>query len=192
MSKGLDLIKRIAARGNKTIKLDLKPIHDKAYIAAINSDVEDDIHTPVMASTILDDDYINNTHTYKIYKGLWLFRWFLCPWKDITAKWAWFGHIWNHEFADHGYKSYGFRLLGLEVEILKNRETHGYDCNCGWLPPEEMYKTEYSGDEVYPKEEGRISSAYASFEFGINGHDWQEVHFCPLCKEEFEFSNSSY
>lgn len=44
----------------------------------------------------------------------------------------------------------------------------------------------------YPQIKSYTSSRYASFEFGLDGHDWLEVHKCPVCKKEYSFDNSDY
>ncbi len=34
------------------------------------------------------------------------------------------------------------------------------------------------------------SNAYYSYEFGVNGHDWEELHQCRKCRTKYWFSNS--
>ena len=46
--------------------------------------------------------------------------------------------------------------------------------------------------KCYPQVEGYQHSPYASYEFGIDGHSWVEVHKCPVCNKEFSFDNSDY
>jgi hypothetical protein len=44
----------------------------------------------------------------------------------------------------------------------------------------------------YPKIKDHSSSYYASYEFGVDGHTWLEIHKCPACKKEYSFDNSDY
>ena len=46
--------------------------------------------------------------------------------------------------------------------------------------------------KCYPRVENYSYSAYASYEFGINGHTWDEIHKCPVCNKEYWFDNSDY
>jgi hypothetical protein len=46
--------------------------------------------------------------------------------------------------------------------------------------------------KCYPIVEKYHSSPYASYEFGITGHEWIETHRCPICKKEFSFDNSDF
>lgn len=49
-----------------------------------------------------------------------------------------------------------------------------------------------NGEAVYPRSENYSSSRYAAYEFGIDGHNWTEIYFCPNCMKEFSFENSDY
>jgi len=46
--------------------------------------------------------------------------------------------------------------------------------------------------KCYPIIENYHSSMHASYEFGIDGHNWIETHRCPACKKEFSLDNSDY
>lgn len=55
-----------------------------------------------------------------------------------------------------------------------------------------LYAKPPKGKNAYPRYENYTSDQYASMEFGIDGHSWWEVHYCPKCKKEYGFSNSDY
>jgi len=44
----------------------------------------------------------------------------------------------------------------------------------------------------YPQISDYVFSNYASYEFGLDGHNWLETHKCPGCKKEYSFDNSDY
>lgn len=42
---------------------------------------------------------------------------------------------------------------------------------------------------AYPIISNYRSNPYYSYEFGVDGHDWDETHKCPKCNKTFTFSN---
>ena len=48
------------------------------------------------------------------------------------------------------------------------------------------------GKKAYPLIDNYHHSLYASYNCGVDGHDWDETHLCPNCLKEFSFSNSDY
>jgi hypothetical protein len=62
----------------------------------------------------------------------------------------------------------------------------------GYHDIEKQKELELKGIKIYPVYKDYTFSFYASYEFGVNGHDWNELHFCPYCEEEYSFTNSDY
>ena len=66
------------------------------------------------------------------------------------------------------------------TKVLSSNEFH-----LEGKPPSRYFK-------CYPKIKHYQSSPYASYEFGVDGHVWIEIHRCPACKKEFSFDNSDF
>lgn len=48
------------------------------------------------------------------------------------------------------------------------------------------------GKKAYPIYSNYQHNMAAAINFGGNPHDWEELHCCPSCNEEFEVTNSNY
>jgi thiol-disulfide isomerase/thioredoxin len=63
---------------------------------------------------------------------------------------------------------------------------------CGYEPPEEDYKVK---GVLYPKITTHNKKIDDMVIMNFNGeysfYDWNETHWCPKCRKEFSFDNSS-
>lgn len=147
------------------------------------------------------------THWYNWFFGFW-FKWEECD-----------DPIDNNHVGYSDKECVGIRIFGLELWYVRPKaSTSEYACDCGWHCPEEpyyiakdgkssnfckfkefneetrdlIYEDTPNGELEYPRYEDYQYSNWGAQEFGGNPHDWNEVHYCPHCKEEFGYSNSNY
>ncbi len=156
--------------------------------------------------SILEDESV---YLKKLHKGIVVFR--IVEAHPTFKKLLWWG-----EDTDYHYKTYGFRIFKWDIEVLVAPSSsdidewcchqcglEGADSNDGYYYVEnggrhdcnKPIKNGYAPDppkgyEAYPKIVG-YTSAYYNLDV-INGHDWEEIHKCPVCCEEFSFFNSDY
>lgn len=78
-------------------------------------------------------------------------------------------------------------LLIYKIKYIKPESNYGYSCHvCG-----SDHDSDWPSSTLLEMSKPQYSS-YASYEFGIMGHDWEEEHQCNKCGSLFGFSNSSY
>lgn len=60
-----------------------------------------------------------------------------------------------------------------------------YECECTYTCEFDEYEVNGKAYPIYQNEQYTSNPSCA-------GYDWQETHYCPFCKKEYTFDNSSY